>query len=247
LKSIGQKGLINSALMGLFNPFLYYVVLFKAYSMIEAQEAVALNYIWPMMLVVFSIIFLKQKTSLMSFLAIMVSFFGTIVIATHGQIGSLRFSNPIGSLLAAGSSIFWASFFVLNMKDPREAYSKMFMNFVFGFFYILALNLISGKISVPPFQGIAGSVYIGIFEMGLTFVLWLTALNLSTTTVRVSNLVYLSPFLSLMMVSIFVGEKILPSTIAGLVIIVGAILLQQWSFTQSAESRAKARSARREG
>ncbi|NVO21466.1 MAG: DMT family transporter [Bacteroidetes bacterium] len=230
LSELKIKDYSRSALMGLFNPFLYYLVLFKAYSMIQAQEAVALNYIWPVMLVVFSMLFLKQRIGLVSLLAILLSFSGTFVIATHGNITSFRFTNPLGAILATGSSIFWASFFVLNMKDKREAYSKMFLNFCFGFLYILLWNLSTGHMSLPSFTGLGGAVYIGIFEMGLTFVLWLTALNLSSTTARVSNLVYLSPFLSLLMVSVFVGEKILVSTVVGLFIIVSGILLQQWSF-----------------
>lgn len=229
LRKITLKDWASSALMGLFNPFLYYVVLFKAYSMIPAQEAVALNYIWPVMLVVFSILFLKQKTSLISILAILMSFFGTFIIATHGQLSSFRLSNPLGSILAVGSSVFWATFFILNMKDQREAYSKMFLNFFFGFLFIGIWNLVNNRIIFPPIMALAGAVYIGIFEMGLTFVLWLIALNLSSTTARVSNLVYLSPFMSLILVSIFVGERILISTVIGLIIIVLGILLQQWS------------------
>lgn len=229
LRNLTAREIGYSALMGLFNPFLYYLVLFKAYSMIQAQEAVALNYIWPVMLVVFAMIFLRQKVSLISILAILISFAGTFVIATHGNIFSFRLTNPLGTALATGSSLFWAAFFVLNMKDKRESYSKMFLNFGFGFLYIAIWNLIKGNIAVPSVYGLFGSIYIGIFEMGLTFVLWLTALNLSKTAAKVSNLVYLSPFISLMLVSIFVGEKILLSTIAGLLILVSGIILQQWS------------------
>jgi drug/metabolite transporter (DMT)-like permease len=65
--------------------------------------------------------------------------------------------------------------------------------------------------------------------MGLTFVLWLKALDRSPNTARISNLVFISPFISLILVSVFVGEKILFSTITGLVIIVSGILLQQYS------------------
>lgn len=229
LRNLTAREIGYSALMGLFNPFLYYLVLFKAYSMIQAQEAVALNYIWPVMLVVFAMIFLRQKVSLISILAILISFAGTFVIATHGNFFSFRLTNPLGTALATGSSLFWAAFFVLNMKDKRESYSKMFLNFGFGFLYIAIWNLIKGNIAVPSVYGLFGSIYIGIFEMGLTFVLWLTALNLSKTAAKVSNLVYLSPFISLMLVSIFVGEKILLSTIAGLLILVSGIILQQWS------------------
>jgi drug/metabolite transporter (DMT)-like permease len=229
LKQITLKQIINSALMGLFNPFLYYLVLFEAYNRIPAQEGVALNYIWPVMLVIFSIIFLKQHIKLLSLIAILVSFGGTVVIAMHGNFSELKFSDPLGVGLAIGSALFWASFWIINMKDPREAIVKMFVNFAFGAVYIFAWNIFTGNITIPSLNGLAGAVYIGIFEMGLTFVLWLTALKLSTNTARVSNLVFISPFISLMLISLVVGEKILPSTIIGLVIIVSGIGIQQYS------------------
>lgn len=229
LKTITRKQTFNSALMGLFNPFLYYLVLFEAYNRIPAQEGVALNYIWPVMLVIFSIIFLKQHVSIISFLAILVSFCGTVVIAMHGDFTQVHFSDTLGVMLAVGSALFWASFWIINMKDPREALVKMFINFGFGAVYILLWNLFDGSLLVPNIKGLAGAVYIGIFEMGLTFVLWLNALQLSTNTARISNLVFISPFISLMLISLIVGEKILPATIIGLVIIVLGIIIQQYS------------------
>jgi drug/metabolite transporter (DMT)-like permease len=244
LKKLTLKQTLNSALMGLFNPFLYYLVLFEAYNRIPAQEGVALNYIWPVILVIFSIIFLKQHITLLSLLAILVSFFGTVVIAFHGNFTELKFSNTTGVILAVGSAFFWASFWIINMKDPREAIVKMFVNFAFGAVYILSWNIYKNNIILPAINGLAGAIYIGVFEMGLTFVLWLTALKLSTHTARVSNLVFISPFISLLLVSFFVGEKILPSTVIGLAIIVSGIVIQQYS--QWRENRSGYRIAKSE-
>jgi drug/metabolite transporter (DMT)-like permease len=64
--------------------------------------------------------------------------------------------------------------------------------------------------------------------MGITFVLWLNALRFSSTTAKVSNLIYLSPFISLIIIHLTVGETILASTVAGLALIVSGILLQQY-------------------
>ena len=229
LKSLTLRQILNSALMGLFNHFLYYIILFEAYNRIPAQEGVALNYIWPVMLVIFSIIFLKQKISFLSILAIFISFAGTVVIAVHGNFREVHFSDHLGVAMAVGSSLFWASFWILNLKDKRDAFPKMFLNFAFGAFYIFTWNILQGNFSVPSLSGLAGGIYIGIFEMGLTFVLWLTALKLSTHTARVSNLVFISPFISLILVSVVIGEKILPATIIGLLFIVSGIVLQQVS------------------
>jgi drug/metabolite transporter (DMT)-like permease len=229
LRQLNYKQTINSALMGLFNPFLYYLVLFEAYNRIPAQEGVALNYIWPVILVIFSILFLRQHITLLSLIAIVISFLGTVIIAAHGNFTEFKFSDTNGVILAIGSAFFWASFWIINLKDPREAIVKMFINFAFGAFYILSWNLYKNNITLPPLKGLSGALYIGVFEMGLTFVLWLTALKLSTNTARVSNLVFISPFISLILVSSIVGEKILPSTVIGLVVIVSGIVIQQYS------------------
>jgi len=235
LRKLKKEDLLSSAFLGLLNPFLYYVVLLKAYELLPAQEAGTLNYIWPLVLVLLSIPMLRQKITGWSIIAIVVSFSGIILISTHGQLLAMRFSNPVGVLLALGSAIFWALYWIFNMKDRREEVSKLFLNFCFGFFYIfltvaiLRLAVLNwNHYPLLPWQGIAGSVYLGIFEMGITFILWMMALKLSSTTAKVSNLIYLSPFVSLILIHFLVGEVILLSTVIGLVFIIGGILLQQY-------------------
>ncbi len=238
INQIGKKPLIfknitfgdirASAIMGLFNPFLYYVVLFKAYDLLEAQIAGTLNYTWPIVLVIMSVVFLKQKISAWSFVAIFISFFGIIIISTHGNITNIGNSNLWGIILAVGSSFLWAIYWILNMKDNREETGKIFLNLIFGFLYIFVYLLITSKsISFPTGYALFGSVYIGIFEMSLTFVIWLLALKNSSDTAKVSNLIYLSPFIALFVIRFTVGEEIHFSTLIGLVFIVGGILLQQ--------------------
>ncbi len=234
LKKIKKEDLLSSVFLGLLNPFLYYVVLLKAYELLPAQEAGTLNYIWPLVLVLLSIPMLRQKITGWSILAILISFFGIILISTHGHLLTLRFSNPVGVILALVSAIFWALYWIFNMKDRREEVSKLFLNFCFGFFYIFLtiailrlLGLNWSRYPLLPWQGITGSVYLGIFEMGITFILWIMALKLSSTTAKVSNLIYLSPFISLILIHFLVGEVILLSTVIGLVFIIGGIILQQ--------------------
>lgn len=226
LLSTGKKELLTSATLGLLNPFLYYVVLFKAYTLLKAQEAGTLNYFWPIMLVILSIPLLKQKISWINILAILISFSGLIIISTQGNVLAMKFSDPLGVGLAVGSALLWALFWIFNMKDKRDIVVKIFMNICFGFLYILIYVLISNQLEIPGIYAVAGSAYIGIFEMGITYVIWLKALQLSTTTAKVSNLVYLSPFIALFIIRIAVNEAILPATVVGLALIVGGILIQ---------------------
>ncbi len=226
-KEYSGKDYLHSAMLGFLNPFLYYVILFKAYSLLPAQEAQPLNYTWSIMLVLLSIPLLKQRIGLKSILAIFISYFGVFIISTRGDILGFTFTNLNGVLLALGSAVIWALFWIFNIKDKRDEVAKLFLNFSFGFVFILIAMLISSKMRIPSLAGLVGASYVGLFEMGITFVLWLKALKLSRTTAQVSNLIYLSPFLSLVLIHLVVGEKILPSTIIGLIFIVAGIIIQQ--------------------
>lgn len=238
LKNLTFADYRRGALLGLLNPFLYYLVLLKAYDLLPAQEAGTLNYIWPVVLVLLSIPLLKQKIGFLSLAAILISFTGTIIIATRGNLLSLDFGNPLGVALALGSAILWSLFWIFNVKDKKEETVKLFLNFAFGLVYIFIFLLITGGFNPVHHFGLLGSVYAGIFEMGLTFVLWLKAMKYARTTATISNLVFLSPFISLIFIRYAVGEIILPSTILGLAFIVGGILMQR--FVKSAKNDSNA-------
>jgi len=228
LKSYSRKDYLYSALFGFLNPFLYYIILFKAYSLLPAQEAQPLNYTWPIMLVLLSIPLLGQKVGRKSFFAIGISFLGVLTISTQGNILGFRFTNFNGALLALGSAVIWALFWIYNKRDKRDDIAKLLLNFIFGFVYLLVVLLFFSKITIPNIKGFLGATYVGLFEMGITFVLWSKALKLSKTTTKISNFIYLVPFLSLMWVHFFVGETILPATVIGLIFIVAGIVLQQY-------------------
>ncbi len=229
LRSITKKDILRSAGLGFLNPYLYYITLLKAYDLLLAQEAVVINYVWPIALVLLSIPMLKQTISLKSFLAILISFAGVVIIAIKGNLNQLHFSNIEGVLLALVSTVFWALFFILNVKDKRDAVLKMLLNFIFGFIYVLITIALFYEIKIPNIEGIIGSIYIGIFEMGITFVIWLKSLQLSSSTAKVSNLIFLSPLLSLILVSLVVGEQIMGYSIIGLLFIMGGIILQRFA------------------
>jgi len=228
LQKLTIKQIGSSAILGLLNPFAYYLILFKAYDLLAAQIAGTLNYFWPVALVLLSIPLLKQKISYKSILALLVSFFGIIIISTEGNILNLEFNNLYGVLLAVGSSIFWALYWIFNMKDKRDEVAKLFLNFCFGLAYILIAIFVWDGFYIPKIEGIIGSVYIGFFEMGITYVLWLKALSLSANTAKVSNLVYLSPFIALLVIHLTIGEDILLSTFIGLFFIISGIILQEY-------------------
>lgn len=216
--------------LGFLNPFLYYMVLFKAYDLLPAQEAQPLNYTWALTLTFLSIFLLGQKISVKDAVTGITGYLGVLIISTHGDILGLNFSDPFGVGLALGSTIIWAVYWIYNQKTGVDPVVGLFMSFLFSLPFTLVFCTIFSSIVNAKVPGLLGAAYVGVFEMGIAFVCWLYALKLSSNTAKISYLIYFAPFLSLIFIHFFLGEKILPSTLLGLVIITLSLLLQQMKF-----------------
>lgn len=227
LFKVSRKELLYSSFVGFLNPFLYYIVLFKAYSLLPAQIAQPLNYLWPAMLVLLSAPLLGQKLKLKSLLSVFIGFLGVYIIATQGNMFGFEIEKPFGVILAAGSSVIWALSWIFNQKDKRTGEKKLFWAFFFGLIYISIGLFFFSDFHMPEIEGILAVTYVGLFEMGITFFLWLKALQITDRNDRISNLVFLSPFLALFFIHIFLGENIYYTTFIGLAFIIFGIFIQQ--------------------
>ena len=237
LIKIERRTMIYSLTLGVLNPFLYYTILFKAYSILPAQEAMTLNYTWPIMLVLLSIPLLKQKLTIKSLIAVFISFAGIIIISTKGNIVSINLSNFFGDILAVGSSIIWALFWIYNVRDKKDEVIKLFLNFLSGAILSGVLMLLFADFNTLKIEALPAIIYVGILEMSVTFVFWLLALKYTASTDKVSQLIFLSPFLSLIFIHLIVKESIEIYTLAGLFFIIGGIVIQQSSFNFSRKSK----------
>lgn len=216
----------NSVLLGFINPFLYYLMLFKAYSLLPAQEAQPLNYTWPIALSLLSVVFLNEKMNFKKIVGLILAFFGVTIIATRGNFSSLHFESLTGVIIAVSSSIVWAAFWILNLKDNRPSEVKLFSAFFFGTIFSGIFIFLFDSFKIENYNYLFGALYIGLFEMGITFLFWNKGLQLSNDKTKSSTFAYLSPFVSLLFIALVLGEKIMLSSIIGLVFIVGGIIYQ---------------------
>jgi drug/metabolite transporter (DMT)-like permease len=227
LFSFSPSQYLHSFKVGLLNPFLYYLVLFKAYDLLPAQVAQPLNYTWALTLAFLSIPLLKQKIRPREIAAGIVCYLGVVVISSKGEMLNFSSFDPLGVVLALASTVIWALGWILNTKDDREPVASLLLAFLFGLPFIFIAYVFFSDLSVSDPRGLLGAVYVGAFEMGITFVFWLKALKLSENTAKVSNLIFLSPFLSLIFIHFLVGEEIFASTFFGLVLIILGLIIQR--------------------
>ena len=226
LAGFSRSDLWFSMLMGLLNPVAYYLILFRAYSILPAQVAQPLNMIWPIVLVIISIPLLKQKISWKSIGAMIISFAGIVVISLQGGSVSKDPENRLGIILALSTSIIWAIYFIYNTRDNKDPVARLFLNFLFASLFLLIIGLVRGSLLEFTPRALGSAIYVGIFEMGLTFVLWLLAMQYAPTADRISNLVFMAPFINLLIVRMVLNETIYLTTLYGILLLVSGILMQ---------------------
>lgn len=214
-------------LLGVLNPFLEYILLFKAYDLLPVQEAQTINFTWALMLTYLSIPLLGHKPKLSDLLAGLVCYFGVLVIATKGNPLSLDFSNLYGVFLALLTTVVWSLYWIYNTKINVTPVVGLFSNFLIAMPLVFIYYIYMEDFVIPDLKGLMGAVYIGLFEMSITFMFWLNAMKLTQSTSKIANLIFIAPFLSLIFIYFLVGEKILLATVVGLVLIVIGLLIQQ--------------------
>lgn len=214
-------------LLGFINPFLQYITLFKAYDLLPVQEAQTINFTWALMLTYLSIPLLGHKLKKEDVIAGLICYFGVLIIATKGNPFSLEFTNIYGVILALLTTVFWSLYWIFNTKIEVNPVVGLFSNFLISLPFVLIYFIYVGEYTVNDIKGVAGAIYVGLFEMSITFMFWLNAMKMTYSTSKIANLIFIAPFLSLIFIYLFVGEKILLATLLGLVLIVLGLLIQQ--------------------
>ena len=227
LRVTSPKARATGLLVGWLNPGLYYLVLFAAYDRLPAQEAMAINYSWGITLALLAAPMLRQRLSAGALLAACISYSGILVIATRGAPLSLDFAQPLGVGLALLSTVLWSLYWVINTRLSLDPEVNLFLNFSGALPLLLALLWWSNTPFPTLWQGWAGGLYVGLFEMGLAFVLWMGAMKATTSTLRISSLIFLSPPLSLVLIWVIAGEPVKAYTLIGLVLILLGLWLQR--------------------
>jgi drug/metabolite transporter (DMT)-like permease len=223
---LAPRDYYRCALLGLLNPFSYYLVLFKSYALLPAQIAQAVNYTWAITLTLLSVPLLGHRVLRREWIALLISYAGVVIVCFgRGGLPAGALSMP-GVALALGSTVLWALYWIGKTGDPLDPVVSLFLSFLFSLPFTAGACLLFSSFPALSY-GWLGAVYAGLFEMGITYVLWLGALRRASSPARVSNVIFLSPFVSLLFIHYLVGERIPAATLGGLGLIVAGLMLQR--------------------
>lgn len=224
LKMYKFKDIIIMVLIGLPGIFLYNLFYYIGAARMPASQAFIINYLWPIMSVVFACILLRERLTLRKVVAIFLSFLGVVIVA-GSDISSLNSSMIIGAVFIFLAAVSYGLFTGLNQKFQYDKnISQMFVYFV-TFIITSLISALSGDAARVGIFECLGLAWNGVFVMGVATTSWTIALE-SGNTAKISNLAYITPFASLVWTSIFLKEKISIFSVLGLAVIVLGILIQ---------------------
>jgi len=211
--------------LGFLGLFVYTALYYHGLSILSTQEACILNYLWPIMLVIFSCIITREPMTIMKAIAMVCSFIGVIILSVGNN--TVAADNRItGIICCISAAACYGLFCVLNRKtDYDQSIAMMIIWFITGI-----CSLVMG-IFTEEWVIIEGTQWIGMFWLGImtnavAYLLWAIALKGEKNSARIANLAYMTPFLSVIFAAIFLKEEFKSKSIIALIFIIGGILLQ---------------------
>ena len=230
-KSIGI-----AALAGAMNPAAYYLVLFEAYDRLPAQIAQPLNYTWAITLAILAWPILGQRLMPRTLAGILLGYAGVVILLSQGRFDAPPSLDWTGVALALASTLIWAGYWLMNTRLDVDPMGLMAWSFTFGSLFVGAVCLLGpGLPPLTPETGLYG-LWVGLIEMGIAFLVWQRALKLTANAGRLGQLIFLSPFLSFVLIGTVLGEAIHATSVAGLAIIVAGLFVARAGTTASAAS-----------
>ncbi len=225
LTSLSWRDWRRYAVLGLLNPFLYYSILFEAYARLPAQIAQPLNYTWAITLALLAVPVLGQRLTARALAGLLVSYGGVVVLLSQGSVPGTAAIDPLGVALALASTFVWAGYWLATARTRADPLVMMTASFGVGALAIgLACTLRFGLPSLT-LRHLGYGAWVGLVEMGITFLLWQQALRRTAHAGRIAQLIFVSPFVSLVLIDRVLGEPVQPGSLVGLVAIVAGLVV----------------------
>ena len=181
-----------------------------------AANAILLQYTAPVYIALLSYWILKERTTWLDWMTIALVLSGMLLFLLDG----LSAGNWLGNIYALISAVAYALLAMLLRKQRDES----------PFESVLLGNILTAMIGLPAFFGqvpnansVIGLLLLGIFQLGLAYVLF-TKGTKYVSALEVSLITVLEPILNPLWVVLTIGER--PSILAliGGVIVIGAVI-----------------------
>ena len=192
------------------------ILFVTANKLTTSANAILLQFTAPIWVALFSGWFLKEKPAKSDWVTIIIVLFGMTLFF----IGDLKNGNIAGNFVALLSGIAMAGV-VIFLKLQEEG-SPVEMSLI-GNIFTLIIALPFFFLSVPSLKSISGLLILGIFQLGIPYILYATAIK-HVSVIEAILIPIIEPLLNPVWVFLFVGESPGSYTFMGGMIVIIAII-----------------------
>lgn len=225
MKNISVEKIFTASWLGFLGLFLYSAFFYYGLDRLTSQEACILNYLWPLMIVLFSCPILGEPLTRRKLLAVGMSFAGVVLV----MFGGIDFSTEkiFGALSCVVAAACYGLFSVLNKKIRLEQKFAMMIiwattaicSFVSGYFWEVWM--------LPTLGQFIGLIWLGVMIDAVAYLTWALALEKTSNTARTANLAYLVPILAIFISTFAFGEELSTAVFPALILILAGIFISR--------------------
>ncbi len=205
---------ILAALMMSVTSILYVI----AIKLTTAGTAIVLQYMAPIWVFLFSVVFRKKRPHAYEVILTFCVFAGCVLSFAD----TLDFSHVLGNLLAIGSSLTYAAQIIL--MNSRECDTQDCTIISNGLCFLVCIPFWFTETLVWDFQNILWLLILAIFQYGLANILFSIGIK-KIDSVEASLLLCIEPVFNPIPVAIFCGEHMGSLAVAGSAIVIISIAL----------------------
>ena len=213
--------------VGVGGLFGYHALLFAAFVMAPAVEANLLQYLWPLLIVLLTPIFLPGKNLKVNHvIGALLGCAGTASILSSSGL-ALSSQHLTGYLCAIAAAFVWASYTLSCRRLPPFPTAAIAVSCLFaGILAVLLHILVKGTATLFALSGndLLLITLLGLGPMGVSFLTWDVAIKHGDPR-AVGSLAYLTPLISTVLLIVANGHALTSQTIiAAIAIMCGALL-----------------------
>ncbi len=209
--------------LGLLNPLLYYLVLLTAYDLLPAHVAQPLNYTWALVTAALAVPLLRQKLRLSMVLGMLMGYSGVVLLITKGQLSLALEFAPLGVGLALLSTLLWALFWIWSVSVRLQPWWFMWFGFTVAVPLLTLICFFTAGLPNLSWENLGYGAWIGWLEMGFAFLLWQRAMSTAQSVAKLSQLIFLSPLISLGLIYWVLGESVHVTALLAVLLILGGM------------------------
>lgn len=201
--------------------------LFEAYRYTSIATATLCYYMAPIIVILVSPIFLKEKLTARKLLCVLTALAGMVLVSGIGQEGGS--ANMTGVFFGLCAACCYASIVIFNKKiKPMAAYDKTIVQLGLGALLLMPYVLLTENVAAldaSPFS-LAMFLVVGIVHTGFAYVFYFGSMqSLKAQTIALFS--YLDPIFAILLSAVVLGEPLGITSIIGAVLVLGSTLVSE--------------------